>query len=177
MDKTTARRRLQIPPESCLQWRLLKRAVHLRCNPFPRSCSLTHEDRQGKRREALLIPWYQPTCFPSSRVTCAISSLTFVTDRRASSSSSQKATGPDGVLMGGFLLMVSTRQAHGSMPRKKYGFTNQMAPTGLAIMYIIWINISCHEWMNEQILILRFAHTHRFNHYWLSGPSWNARCI
>lgn len=104
MDKTTARRRLQIPPESCLQWHLLKRAVHLRCNPFPRSCSLTHEDRQGKRREALLIPWYQPTCFPSSRVTCAISSLTFVTDRRASSSSSQKATGPDGVLMGGFLI-------------------------------------------------------------------------
>lgn len=61
----------------------------------------------------------------------------FVTDGRASFSPRQKATGTDGDLMGGSLLMGSTHQGNGSMERKEdftYEFgmaltTNQKAPT------------------------------------------------
>lgn len=141
------RSRSLIPPGSCLQRHLLEQAGGAAYSPVI----------------------YEPTCFPGWRV-CAISSVTCVTDKRVSSPSSQKATGPDGVLMGGSLLMASTHQAHGSMVRKKYGLTNQVAPAGLAIMYIIWINISCHDWANEQVPALHFAHTRRFNHPWSSGP-------
>lgn len=92
----------------------------------------------------------------------------FVTDGWASSSARQKATGPDGDLMGGSLLMGSAHQGNGSKERKKDFRTaltaNQKAPAcshrgSYYVHYLDKYSISCHEWVNQWRANCTFALT------------------